>query len=122
MPIIIPVIFKQMACSLPKSNTKFHQLFKYVKKDAIFSSIRWENSKNIFGWRSLLGTVGMVFSVPHQLASLFILEEEIIELIEKSNIENSVFVDYLQLWKARYNELKTNDELNVRSKIILKIF
>ena len=64
----------------------------------------------------------MVFSVPHQLASLFILEEEIIGLIEKSNIENSVFVDYLQLWKARYNELKTNDELNVRSKIILKIF
>ena len=64
----------------------------------------------------------MVFSVPHQLASLFILEEEIIGSIKKSDIENSVFVDYLQLWEARYNELKTNDELNVRSKIILKIF
>ena len=66
--------------------------------------------------------IGTVFSVPHQLASLFILEEEIIGLIEKSNIENSVFVDYLQLWKARYNELKTNDELKVRYKIVLIIF
>ena len=67
--------------------------------------------------------IGEVFSVPHQLTSLFIFEEEIIGLIEKSDKnENSVFVDYLQLWKARYNELKTNDELNVRSKIILKIF
>ena len=56
-PIISTVILDQMACFLPKTNTKFHQLFKYVKKDAIFSSIRWENGRNIFGWRSLLGTV-----------------------------------------------------------------
>ena len=49
MPTIIPVIFEQLACSLPKTNTKFHQLFKYVKKDATFPSIRWENNRNIFG-------------------------------------------------------------------------
>ena len=48
-PIITPPILDQSACSLPKTNTTFHQLFKYVKKDANFSSIRWENSRNIFG-------------------------------------------------------------------------
>ena len=56
-PIISTVILDQMACFLPKTNTKFHQLFKYVKEDAIFSSIRWEKGRNIFGWRSLLSTV-----------------------------------------------------------------
>ena len=49
----------QFACSLPKTNTIFHQLYKYVKKDSIFSSIRWESSINIFGRRSLIDTVCM---------------------------------------------------------------
>ena len=39
-PIITPLILDQLACSLPKTNTTFHQLFKYAKKDATFSSIR----------------------------------------------------------------------------------
>ena len=39
-PTTTPLILDQLACSLPKTNTTFHQLFKYVKKDAIFSSIR----------------------------------------------------------------------------------
>ena len=56
-----------------------------------------------------------MFSVPHQLARLFILEEEIIELIEESEIDETVTGDYLELWEARYNELKPNKELNVRS-------
>ena len=43
-PIITWLILDELACSLPKTNSTFHQLFKYVKKDAIFSSIRWENS------------------------------------------------------------------------------
>ena len=47
--IITPLMLDWLACSLPKTNTTFHQLFKYVKKDAIFSSIRWENRRNIFG-------------------------------------------------------------------------
>ena len=40
LPIITPLILDQFACSLPKTNITFHQLFKYVKKDANFSSIR----------------------------------------------------------------------------------
>ena len=39
-PIITPPILDQLACSFPKTKTTFHQLFKYVKKDANFSSIR----------------------------------------------------------------------------------
>ena len=56
-PIITQLILNQFACSLPKTNTTFHQLFKYVKKEEIFSSIRGENSRNIFGPCSTLGTV-----------------------------------------------------------------
>ena len=48
-PTTTPLILDQFACSLPKTNTTFHLLFKYVKKDANFSSIRWENSRNNFG-------------------------------------------------------------------------
>ena len=48
-PIITSLILDKLACSLPKTNTTFNQLFKYAKKDANFSSIRWENSRNIFG-------------------------------------------------------------------------
>ena len=60
-----------------------------------------------------------MFSVPHQLARLFILEEEIIELIEDSEIDETVTGDYLELWEARYNELKPNKELNVRSQLFV---
>ena len=56
-PIITQLILNQFACSLPKTNTTFHQLFKYVKKEEIFSSIRGENSRNIFGPCSMRGTV-----------------------------------------------------------------
>ena len=35
-PIITSLILDQLACSLPKSNTTFHQIFKYVKKGANF--------------------------------------------------------------------------------------
>ena len=56
-PIITQLILNQFACSLPKTNTTFHQLFKYAKKDATFSSIIWENSRNIFGRRYLRSTV-----------------------------------------------------------------
>ena len=56
-PIITSLILDQLAYSLPKTNTTFHQVFKYVKKDAIFPSIRWENSRNIFGPCSLIETV-----------------------------------------------------------------
>ena len=56
-PIITPLILDQLACSLPKTNTTFHQLFKYAKKDATFSSIIWENSRNIFGRIYLRSTV-----------------------------------------------------------------
>ena len=56
-PIITQLILNQFACSLPKTNTTFHQLFKYVKKEEIFSSIRGENSRNIFGPCSTRGTV-----------------------------------------------------------------
>ena len=38
-PIIASLIFDQLACSLPKSNNTFHQLFKYVKKYAIFHQL-----------------------------------------------------------------------------------
>ena len=70
--IITPVILDLLACSLPKTIIKFHQLFKYVKKDAIFSSIRWENGRYIFGWCSLLGTVCLL---PHygMILRLFIV-------------------------------------------------
>ena len=60
-PIITPLILDQLACSLPKTNTTFHQLFNYAKKDATFSSIRWENSKNIFGRLYLRSTVVNLF-------------------------------------------------------------
>ena len=33
-PIITLLILDQLACSLPKTNTTFHQLFKYATKDA----------------------------------------------------------------------------------------
>ena len=59
-PIITQLILNQFACSLPKTNTTFHQLFKYVKKEEIFSSIRGENCRNIFGPCSTRGTVYLV--------------------------------------------------------------
>ena len=65
-PIITQLILNQFACSLPKTNTTFHQLFKYVKKEAIFSSIRGENSRNIFGPCSTRGTV--IYSNPLRTA------------------------------------------------------
>ena len=52
----------QLVCALPKTNTTFHQLFKYVKKEAIVSSIRGENSRNIFGPCSMRGTVNVMHS------------------------------------------------------------
>ena len=39
-PSITPLILDLVACSLPKTNSTFYQVFKYVKKDANFSSIR----------------------------------------------------------------------------------
>ena len=62
-PIITQLILNQFACSLPKTNTTFHQLFKYVKKEEIFSSIRGENSRNIFGPCSTRGTVNSKSSI-----------------------------------------------------------
>ena len=56
-PIITSLILDQLACSLPKSNTTFHQIFKYVKKGANFPFFEWENSKYIFGRRSSIETV-----------------------------------------------------------------
>ena len=56
-PILTPLILDQLACSIPKTNNTFHQLFKYAKKDATFSSIIWENSRNIFGRIYLRSTV-----------------------------------------------------------------
>ena len=56
-PIVTSLILDQLACSIPKTNTTFHQLFKYAKKVATFSSILWENSRNIFGRRCLWSTV-----------------------------------------------------------------
>ena len=56
-PIITPLILDQFACSLPNTNTTFYQLFKYVKKEEFFSSIRGENGRNIFGPCSLRSTV-----------------------------------------------------------------
>ena len=35
-PIITQLILNQFACSLPKTNTTFHQLFKCVKKGGCF--------------------------------------------------------------------------------------
>merc|ERR1712198_368918 len=55
--ILLPVKSSYFASSLPKTNTTFHQLFKYVKKEELFSSIRGENSRNIFGPCSLRSTV-----------------------------------------------------------------
>jgi len=87
-PIISPVILDQMACFLPKTNTKFHQLFKYVKKDAIFSSIRWENGRNIFGWRSLLGTVQLawvcILGVPYFMSRKMQLFHQLDEKITET--------------------------------------
>ena len=69
-PIITPLILDQLACSLPKTNTTFHQLFKYVTKDANFSSIRWENSRNIFGPCSLRSTVLFLYPNQNKVAPL----------------------------------------------------
>ena len=60
-PIITSLILDQLACSLPKSNTTFHQIFKYVKKGANFPFFEWENSKYIFGRRSSIETVYALF-------------------------------------------------------------
>merc|ERR1712131_377079 len=65
-PIITQLILDQFACSLPKTNTTFHQLFKYVKKGEIFSSIRGKNSRNIFGPCSTLGTVCKTYYILEQ--------------------------------------------------------
>ena len=38
-PIITPLILDQLACSLPKTNTTFHELSEYDKNDTICSLI-----------------------------------------------------------------------------------
>ena len=70
-PIITLLILDQLACSLPKTNTTFHQLFKYATKDATFSSIRWENSKNIFGQLYLRSTVHIFWVSLYSQVSAF---------------------------------------------------
>ena len=38
-PIITPLILDQLACSLPKTNSTFHQLFKYARKMPLFHQL-----------------------------------------------------------------------------------
>ena len=64
-PITSPLILDQLACSLPKTNTTFHWLFIYVKKNATFSSIRWEYNRNIFG--QLLSTLTVELYLPYNI-------------------------------------------------------
>ena len=54
--------------------------------------------------------LGTVFSVPHQLAKLFILEEEIVEAFKTTQSEFDLIEEYLQLWQARNNELPPREE------------
>ena len=51
-----------------------------------------------------------MFSVPHQLAKLFILEEEIVAAFETTESQFDLIEEYLQLWQARYNELQPREE------------
>ena len=85
-PIINPLILDQLACSLPKTNTTFHQLFKYVKKDAIFSTIRGENIRNIFGSRSLIDTVYV------RLVIRYLISSNIFFTVSYMSTFNTIFI------------------------------
>ena len=49
---------------------------------------------------------GTVFVVPHQLARLFLAEEEIVAVISRQQLGLAAVDSYLQSWQARYNELR----------------
>ena len=48
---------------------------------------------------------GTVFVVPHQLARLFLAEEEIVAVISRQLLGLAAVDSYLQSWRARYREL-----------------
>ena len=50
-------------------------------------------------------TAGTVFVVPHQLARLFLAEEEIVAVISRQQLGLAAVDSYLQSWQARYREL-----------------
>ena len=136
LPIITLLILYQLACSLPKTNTKFHQLFKCVKKDAIFSSSRWENGGNIFGPRSLRDTVlqkSHKYSKNNLILGLkflmYVLDQNRLELWAKiislritNNwiIYTTLIVFYHHL-TSDYYSLKKTDEMSCTSVVLFKI-
>ena len=47
-----------------------------------------------------------MFVVPHQLARLFLAEEEIVAVISRQQLGLAAVDSYLQSWRARYRELR----------------
>ena len=49
--------------------------------------------------------IGVVFSVPHEVANIFIAEEKIVNVIPRSASYEDVEI-FMESWTSRYNELK----------------
>ena len=64
----------------------------------------------------------MVFSVPHEVANIFILEEKIVNVITRSDSYQEVDI-FMESWTSRYHELKLSQlsEENYYDDVLVKL-
>ena len=60
---------------------------------------------------------GSVFSVPHQVAEIFIAEQEIVNIVNRSTSRQEVDF-YMDSWSSRVNELSSDNLEDVLERLV----
>ena len=60
---------------------------------------------------------GIVFSVPHQVAEIFIAEREIVNIVNRSTSRQEVDF-YMDSWSSRVNELRSDNLEDVLERLV----
>ena len=64
-----------------------------------------------------LSDAGSVFSVPHQVAEIFIAEQEIVNIVNRSTSRQEVDF-YMDSWSSRVNELSSDNLEDVLERLV----
>ena len=65
---------------------------------------------------------GIVFSVPHQVAEIFIAEQEIVNIVNRSASRLDISLQdvefYMESWSSRVNELRSDNLEDVLERLV----
>ena len=69
-----------------------------------------------------LSDAGSVFSVPHQVAEIFIAEQEIVNIVNRSASRLDISLQdvefYMESWSSRVNELRSDNLEDVLERLV----